>query len=434
MDIVGSDDITAELELLAAASAFFKRLGIGPEDVGIKVNSRKVLEMVIRKAGVIPAEDSPEMKDATKRAAAMQYFQDVCVVIDKLDKIGDICVKADLMEKGVPASGCDKILSAMKAKTIDELAVILGGACPATDDMKRLFDMAKGYGMADYLVFDASVVRGLSYYTGMVWEAFDRRGVLRAVMGGGRYDKLLAKYSGEKVQISCCGFGFGDCVIVELLKELGKMPTLTPPLDYVVAPFSPTEYPCAAGIAAGLRDLGFIVDLMMTPKKNVGKCFDYANGKGAYRMVFVAPDEVERGMVRVKGLYEKDAAGESVQVDCPIAELFNIDGLIAAKTVTTSDTEKWSGGSSGGMAATKTMPDAAMELASALSGPASGWDVAQVGVWLTSEKLGQHTAVFAANEITGGDLLDLCQDDLLSMEVEPCSARKAIIRAAAGLV
>ena len=68
-------------------------------------------------------------------------------------------------------------------------------------------------------------MRGLAYYTGVVFEVFDRRGELRAICGGGRYDRLLSLYGAETV-VPACGFGFGDCVIVELLKDLGKMPVL----------------------------------------------------------------------------------------------------------------------------------------------------------------------------------------------------------------
>ena len=85
-----------------------------------------------------------------------------------------------------------------------------------------------GVWAGDWILFDASVVRGLAYYTGIVFEGFDRKGELRAIAGGGRYDRLLALYGGDKCQIPMAGFGFGDCVIVELLKELGKLPDLGP--------------------------------------------------------------------------------------------------------------------------------------------------------------------------------------------------------------
>jgi histidyl-tRNA synthetase len=112
----------------------------------------------------------------------------------------------------------------LHASTVEALAEHIGGETEAIGQVKRLFELAKEYGIDDYLIFDASVVCGLAYYTGVVWEAFDRRGELRAIMGGGSYDRLLELYGGEKCQIPCVGFGFGDCVIMERLKECRKLP------------------------------------------------------------------------------------------------------------------------------------------------------------------------------------------------------------------
>lgn len=84
-------------------------------------------------------------------------------------------------------------------------------------ELADLFALANAYGYADWLAFDASVVRGLAYYTGTVFEAFDRAATLRAICGGGRYDRLLSAYGGDDAPM--CGFGFGDAVIVELLQD-----------------------------------------------------------------------------------------------------------------------------------------------------------------------------------------------------------------------
>jgi histidyl-tRNA synthetase len=106
-------------------------------------------------------------------------------------------------------------------KTIDDLAALLGADADAVKDLTTLFSHAEAYGYADWLVFDASVVRGLSYYTGVVFEGFDRAGELRAICGGGRYDRLLSLY-GAVSEVPAVGFGFGDCVVVELLKDKAR--------------------------------------------------------------------------------------------------------------------------------------------------------------------------------------------------------------------
>ena len=321
MDVVGVDHVNAELELLAAACDFFKRIDIGPEVVGIKVNSRAVLETLLAKYGLAKGTVDP--------TDGGDLFAKACVIIDKLDKIGGDAVVELLAEIKVPEESARAILKALEAPTIDALAEQIGTESKSIDELKTLFQLAESYGIADYLKFDASVVRGLAYYTGIVWEAFDRRGELRAIMGGGRYDRLLELYGGEKCQIACVGFGFGDCVIMELLKDLDKVPKFEGTgVDYVVCSFSADLYGDACRIAAGLRACGWKVDLMPTPKKKVANSFKHADQTGARRMVFVAPDEIAKGVVRIKDLRTKDATGESVQVDVPLDELSTVDALI----------------------------------------------------------------------------------------------------------
>jgi len=328
MDIVGVTHVHAEVELLAAACAFFKSLGIGPDIVGIKVNSRRVLEVLLAQYGV-----SKKCKDADGEEGDL--FAKACVIIDKLDKIGGEAVKELLAEIGVPEESAAAILKALDAPSIEALAELVDNGSESQDainEVQRLFSLAEDYGFVDYLIFDASVVRGLAYYTGIVWEAFDRRGELRAIMGGGRYDRLLELYGGPKCQIPCVGFGFGDCVIMELLKDCGKMPDFSNEgADYVVCAYNQDLYGKAAWIAAALRGHGKSVDLMPTPKKKVANSFKHADVSGAKRMVFVAPDEIEKGVVRIKDLRTKDPkTNEAIQVDVPLDQLDTVDDLINA--------------------------------------------------------------------------------------------------------
>jgi len=331
MDIVGEWSVTAEVELLGAICAFFAKLGVGPDVVGVRVNSRKVLDAVVAAAGV------PRSK-----------FAQVCVVVDKIDKIGGSAVKEMLCAEPLqlPDSAADSILQCLAAKTVDDVRAILmkhdgvasGDANTATRDqalteMQDVFDLAEAAGFGAYLDFDASVVRGLAYYTGVVFEAFDRRGELRAICGGGRYDRLLELYGGDKCTIPCCGFGFGDCVIVELLKDLGKLPELPAGVDVVVAPFSEADVPHAFRVASTLRAAGFAVDLALEARK-ARQAFDLANRAGARRVAFVAPDEWAQGLVRVKDMLLKDPeTGEGLQLDVPLASLPDLDRLFADEAV-----------------------------------------------------------------------------------------------------
>uniref|UniRef100_A0A7S3ZCI4 histidine--tRNA ligase n=1 Tax=Lotharella globosa TaxID=91324 RepID=A0A7S3ZCI4_9EUKA len=313
MDIVGVPGVTAELELLAAVTTFFKSIGITGKDVGIKINSRKVLGAIVEAAGV-PKE----------------MFAPVCVIIDKLDKIGPECVTAELTEKKVPVESSKMILRAMECKSIEELAELCKGKVDMTavDEMKTLFAYAKDYGFADFLIFDASVVRGLAYYTGIVFECFDRQKKLRAICGGGRYDRLLSLYGSQK-EVPCCGFGFGDCVIMELLKELKLMDKVLEEckrkVDFVVAPFNAELFGAACSVAAMLRSGGFTVDMMQKAEKKVRNAFSYADRAGATYIVLVAPSEWEKKAVTVKSLRtggrEDEDRGEEIALADLVAKM-----------------------------------------------------------------------------------------------------------------
>jgi histidyl-tRNA synthetase len=207
MDVVGCPSINAEVELLYAICAFFTSIGITSKDIGIKINSRKVMASVLKAMGV--SDDA---------------FAPVCVVMDKFDKIGAAATEEELVStQGLDAATAKKIVSCLQCATVDDLTALCGDGVDTggVDELKKLFELADAYGFGDWLVFDASVVRGLAYYTGVVFEGFDRAGELRAICGGGRYDRLLSLY-GAVSEVPAVGFGFGDCVVVELLKDKAR--------------------------------------------------------------------------------------------------------------------------------------------------------------------------------------------------------------------
>jgi len=291
MDIFGVASVTAEAELLAAVAMFFTRLGLTAEDVGIRVSSRKVLHAVLTEKLGVPDE----------------HFAAVCVLVDKLEKLPRDAIEKDLAELGLAGSLVDEILATLSLRTVAELADVLGPDHEVVAELTQLFALADAYGIADWLQFDASVVRGLAYYTGVVFEAFDRGATLRAICGGGRYDQLLSTFGGKDVP--ACGFGFGDVVIVELLKDKGLLPDLPASIDDMVFSFSEDLRMDAMRIATQLRAAGRSVDLVLEPKK-AKWAFKHADRSGASRMVLVAPSEWSRGVVKVKDL----ATGEQVEL------------------------------------------------------------------------------------------------------------------------
>lgn len=285
MDIVGAKSISAEVELISAICMTLAKLGLTAADVGIKINSRKVLQAVVAKAGV------PD-----------DLFAPVCIIVDKLDKIGDEEVRTQLVALNLDPSVVDIIAKSLAVKNFEELDALLPEGDAGVTELKDFFKLMKAAGFADWLIFDASVVRGLAYYTGIVFECFDREGKLRAVCGGGRYDNLLTTF-GAPVPVPCVGFGFGDCVILELLKDKNLLPALPQTVDDVVIPFDETMREAAFEVVMKLRAKGRTADVILD-KKNAAKAFAYADNVGAVRAVLVAPDEWSRGEVQIKMLRE----------------------------------------------------------------------------------------------------------------------------------
>lgn len=286
MDCIGVAGVEAEAELLAAMVMFFQNVGLTAQDVAIKVSSRQLLQAVLEQH-MVPAE-------STSR---------VFVTVDKMDKLPQETVVAELQAAGLNPEAISGIMAAMQVRSLEDLQQLLGDDTPAVQQLQRLFQLASGYGFQDWLVFDASVVRGLAYYTGIVFEARDRKGELRAIAGGGRYDQLLETFGGEHQP--CAGFGFGDAVIMELIKDKKLLPQLDHQVEDVVMVMDESLRPAACEVAARLRKSGRTVDLILEPKK-MKQVFKVTDRTSAQRLVIVAPKEWEAGRVRVKQLDSRE--------------------------------------------------------------------------------------------------------------------------------
>jgi histidyl-tRNA synthetase len=287
MDVWGEADVTAEAELIAALFAATDALGLAAGDVKLLVNHRRLLEEAVRAR--IPGHEAT--------------FEPLCVVLDKLSKIGEDAVVEQLADPAgpvaLPRAVAAELVASLAARGLDEAARLAGPGSPALAELRRLFDLLDAYGLADRVEFDASVVRGLAYYTGIVFEAHDAEGKLRAVAGGGRYDRLLESLGGRP--LPAVGFGFGDAVIHELLAERKKLPELKQGLDALVYPFSEAERPDAVRLARALRARGDSVELVLGNVKPKRALAD-ADRAGAARIYLVGPDERARGVARVRDL------------------------------------------------------------------------------------------------------------------------------------
>ncbi|MEE3113696.1 MAG: ATP phosphoribosyltransferase regulatory subunit, partial [Candidatus Thermoplasmatota archaeon] len=180
VDVWGAEGIEADAELISVLATFFRSVGLGPEDLVIRVSSRKVLEEVLGSVGV-----------------SGEAFPAVCVIVDKMGNTPEEAMSAQLAEQGLDADAISTIRSTLGLQDLDALSSALGDDSPAVSELTSLFSLIDSYGISDWVAFDASVVRGLAYYTGPVFEAHDRAGELRAIVGGGRYDRLLSTLGGR---------------------------------------------------------------------------------------------------------------------------------------------------------------------------------------------------------------------------------------------
>ena len=282
VDIWGTTEISADAELISVLVTFFEGIGLTAKDIVIRVSSRKVLEEVLGSLGL-----------------EGDIFAQTCIIVDKMDKLSSDVIEDQLSDLGHDSKVVTTIQAVLGIKDMSSLKEALNDESVAVSELNLLFDAIDSYGISKWVEFDASIVRGLAYYTGAVFEAHDRTGEFRAICGGGRYDKLLSTLGGK--DLPATGFGFGDMVIMELLAEKGLIPELVSDIDDIVIPLNSDLRNAAVMVAASLRNSGRTVDLVLEDKK-MKWAFKHAERIGAARLVLLAPDEWSRKMVKIKDL------------------------------------------------------------------------------------------------------------------------------------
>ena len=282
VDIWGTTEISADAELISVLVTFFEGIGLTAKDIVIRVSSRKVLEEVLGSLGL-----------------EGDIFAQTCIIVDKMDKLSSDVIEDQLSDLGHDSKVVTTIQAVLGIKDMNSLQKALKDESMAVSELNLLFDAIDSYGISEWVEFDASIVRGLAYYTGAVFEAHDRTGEFRAICGGGRYDKLLSTLGGK--DLPATGFGFGDMVIMELLAEKNLIPELVSDIDDIVIPLNSDLRNAAVMVAASLRNSGRTVDLVLEDKK-MKWGFKHAERIGAARLVLLAPDEWSRKMVKIKDL------------------------------------------------------------------------------------------------------------------------------------
>jgi len=285
VDVIGEEGVAADAEVLSVALDGLRELGLGEADVRARVSDRRLLTALLAAAGV---------RDAAMGAAFG--------VIDKLGRESGERSRQRLIEEvGLSPEASTELLGLLGGG-LDPVAARFGDHPEVVEAIGRLrayLALLEAMGLAPFVEVDLRIVRGLAYYTGIVFELFDRRGVLRAICGGGRYDRLLELVGGEP--LPAVGFGMGDVVLTELLRERELVPDTTRSVDYFVVPVGEEQRPRALALAHALRDRGCSVLYSLRPQP-VGKQFRAAATEGARSVIVLGPAELERGVVVVKDM------------------------------------------------------------------------------------------------------------------------------------
>ena len=273
IDLLGAETPAADGEIVAIGAEFLRSLGLSPDEVAIYLNSRRLVERKLAGMGI--GDD-----------LRMEVFR----LIDRRDRLSPDKWRAWALDVGL----LDAQIEALQALLVNS------DLWQESEELRQVFATAEAFGVADYLVYDASIVRGLDYYTGPVFEAYDRARKFRAIFGGGRYDNLVADVGGDP--ITGVGFAMGDVIIELLLDRAGKRPDLpASPSKVLMTLFDADLYTQTMALAARLRQAGINVEQSLDPTR-LGKQIRYADRSGIPYVAILGPDEVEACKVVLKDL------------------------------------------------------------------------------------------------------------------------------------
>jgi histidyl-tRNA synthetase len=294
VDVVGEADVTADAELLAVAVDMMRAFGLTRDDVVARVSDRRLLAALLLRIGLSEAQ-----------------LPAAYAAIDKAERDPRDVLVARLGEAGVAPETAERALAIAQRTTVDALRAEHGDdarVAEALDRLARYFGYLDALGAGDWAVLDLTIVRGLAYYTGVVFELFDARGEFRAICGGGRYDTLLGALGGA--ELPALGFGMGDVVLGELLRDRGLMPSAAPALDYWVAADDPALRDMVMRVSTLLRRVGHSVEYALR-EQALGKQLKAAQAAGARTVaVFRQAAVAERGEVTLR----RDGAEQTVSV------------------------------------------------------------------------------------------------------------------------
>jgi histidyl-tRNA synthetase len=284
-DLIGEGGPAADAELAALLIDSLRAFGLTADDFTVRLSSRNAWQEFFRQRCSKPEKESP-------------FYQ----AIDQLERESPEESRAKLAAFGL---------------SLDEVNQFIADGKP-TAELEAIVKNLRARGLGDFVRIDYHVIRGLAYYTGVVFEAFDKKGDFRAIAGGGRYDNLINLISGGKVDLPALGFGMGDVVLLELLKARRLLPPFDSQVDaYCLIEEEPLRE-ASLNLVQSMREKGYAVEYALTPAKSDKQFKRAMELKARYtvRLVAAAPGGLE---LRLKNLLTRE------EKTLPVEEEFNLD-------------------------------------------------------------------------------------------------------------
>ncbi|MBN1973169.1 MAG: histidine--tRNA ligase [Sedimentisphaerales bacterium] len=286
IDIIGVDDVLADAEVIFTTIDYLRQVGLTSTDIKVKISSREFLAGFLKSIGI------PEEK-----------LGDIYVLLDKSAKLPPGVFEELLREQVPDKTISGKILDFMVEQSIEQVRDLTApneSTESALENLGNVFNYLESMGVGDFCIFNPGIVRGLAYYTGIVFEVHDAVGELRAICGGGRYDNLLKDFGGPSIPAT--GMGMGDCVLEILLREKGLLEKQLPAgsIDYFVAYVDESYKNQAIRITMELRSKGCSANFSYKAAK-LNKQLKQASDQNARKCIIIG-QEIESNQLAVKDM------------------------------------------------------------------------------------------------------------------------------------
>ncbi len=286
IDIIGSDDVLADAECMFVAIDFLKKIGLTSDLIELQVNSRTIISSLLSDANI----------DESRH-------EQIFTIMDKYEKLSSQQFEEYAKQQGLTDEEFAAIKDILKLPDLESIKELTKSqrSRDELEKLNKLREYLSAFGIEDYFVYRPSVVRGLAYYTGIVFEIFDKSAKLRAIAGGGRYDHLIKLFGGPDMPAT--GFGMGDVVLLELLEELNKIPNQlsSDSFSFFIIDADTKLFNLVLKIAAELRNRNIKANYS-GKRQSLGKQLKLANQSNAKFAIILGQETQSENLVTIKNL------------------------------------------------------------------------------------------------------------------------------------